>query len=641
MAELPAILFVDDDATNRQALSLLFRGAGYQVLEAGSGREALDLAAKGPDVIILDVNLPDISGFEVCRQLRELPETRHSGVIHLSGVHVGTLDRSHGLEGGADAYLLKPVEPRELLAHVRALLRVRAAEEAFRRAAREWRATFDGISDAVCLLDYRGRILRCNRAMAELVGRDFEGLIGEPLDEVLRVGLGLPSSPRLALQGPGDRQEVQLGDRWFRVTEDSVRDDKGATTGAVHILRDVTQRVQLEEQLRQSSRLEAVGRLAGGVAHDFNNLLTAILGNVSLLLRSLSPGEPEHELAGTIERAAWRAAELTRQLLGFSRQTLLWLETLDAGILLIQAAEMVRAELPAAPAIDLAVSHPEELWQVQVDPGQMGQVLQVLCKNALEAMPGGGRLELAAANVQLGAEESRRHAEARAGSFVRFRVEDSGDGIPPEVRDKIFDPFFTTKPTGQGTGLGLAMVHGIVKQHQGWIECHSGAAKGTRFDIYLPRRVGPLAPSARLSGEPAAVSTGPTPARVATPAGSRRVLLADDNDRLRNLAAAYLRQGGFQVLQASDGLEAVEVYSREHADIDLVILDWIMPELTGRDALARMRSLNPALRVLLATGGDKPPASATGDVGGFLSKPYRERELLEAVHAALAREPAE
>jgi CheY-like chemotaxis protein len=257
-----------------------------------------------------------------------------------------------------------------------------------------------------------------------------------------------------------------------------------------------------------------------------------------------------------------------------------------------------------------------------------------LCKNALEAMPEGGQLRLTAENMRLETTESRRHAEARAGAFVRLSIEDTGRGIPPEVRDKIFDPFFTTKPTGQGTGLGLAMAHGIIKQHQGWIECHSEVGRGTRFDLYLPRWVGAVAPSTRLSGEPAA-AYGPTAARVATPSGSRRVLLADDNALLRDLAAGYLRQGGFQVLQASDGREAVEVYAREQDAIDLVILDWIMPELTGRDALARLRSLNPSLRVLVAVGGDQPPKSATGDVVGILSKPYRERELLEAVHAAL------
>jgi PAS domain S-box-containing protein len=638
MAEPPAILFVDDDATNRQALGLLFRGAGYAVLEAGSGLEALDLAAdREPDVVVLDVNLPDISGFDVCRRLRELPATRYAGVIHLSGVHVDTQDRSQGLEGGADAYLVKPVEPRELVAHVRALLRVRAAEEAFRRAAQEWRTTFDAISDAVCLLDDQGRIRRCNRALGELVASDFDALIGRPLDGVLCRGLGLPALPPLLRDAQKERQDVQLGQRWFRVTEDPILDAKGAPAGAVLTLRDITQRVQLEEQLRQSSRLEAVGRLAGGVAHDFNNLLTAILGNVSLLIRALPPGQQEHELAGTIERAAWRAAELTRQLLGFSRQTLLWLETIEPGLLLTQAAEVARAEARAAPGgapVEVEVSCPDGLWPVQADPGQMGQVLQVLCKNAREAMPTGGRLRLSAENTRLEAEEARGHAEARAGAFVRLRVEDSGQGIAPEVLDKIFDPFFTTKPTGQGTGLGLAMVHGIVKQHQGWIECRSEVGRGTRFDLYLPRWVGAVAPSSRLPDEPEALR-GPTVSRVATPAGPRRVLLADDNALLRDLAAGYLRQGGFQVLQARDGREAVEVYTREQSAIDLVILDWIMPEVTGRDALERMRRLNPELRVLVAIGGDRPPAGATGEVDGILSKPYRERELLEAVHAAL------
>jgi CheY-like chemotaxis protein len=362
-----------------------------------------------------------------------------------------------------------------------------------------------------------------------------------------------------------------------------------------------------------------VGRLAGGIAHDFNNLLTAILGNASLLLRTLPPAEREHELVATMERAAWRAADLTRQLLGFSRRTLLWLRTLDPGTVLDEVVTALTPSLPGS--VHLVLRRPGPLWTVQVDPVQLAQVLNHLCRNAIEAMPGGGVLLLEAVNEQV--HEDLRHSEARPGSFVRLRVQDTGPGIHAELLDKIFDPFFTTKPVGRGSGLGLAMVYGIVKQHQGWVQCSSPAGEGARFDVYLPRA------GADVPAE------APAPTTAASPVGPRVVLLADDNDTLRALAAAYLTQGGFQVLLAADGREAVEVFQREHARIDLVILDQMMPYLTGRDALDEMRHIKPTVRALFATGSTSDLDRHGGTVLGAIAKPYRERDLLQAVHQAL------
>ncbi len=624
MADLPepTILFVDDDEGSREALTWVFRDAGFAVLEAGTGLEALELSReRHPELVVLDVSLPDVNGFEVCRRIKARASPPAPAVVHLSAVFVGSGDRTQGLEGGADAYLIKPVEPRELLATVRALLRVRAAEEVARRAAQEWRTTFDAISDAVCLLDPAGRISRCNRAMCRLVGRTFAEVLGRPLEGVIQQGFALDHPPRLIPAGcPAghESQEVLLAGHWFRLTLDPL--PAGAAAGCVLILTDVTERKQLEEQLLQGQRLEAVGRLAGGIAHDFNNLLTAILGNASLLLRSLPPAEREHELVATMERAAWRAADLTRQLLGFSRQTLLWLRILDPGTVLDEAVAALRPSLPAS--VRLVVRRPEPLWTIQADPVQLALVLSHLCRNAIEAMPEGGLLLLEAQNEMLSAEDVH-HPEARPGAFVRLRVQDTGPGIPAELLDKIFDPFFTTKPVGQGTGLGLAMVYGIVKQHQGWVHCHSGAGEGTRFDLYLPRAVADVP------------DYTPAPTTVASPAGPRVVLLADDNDTLRALAAAYLTQGGFQVLLASDGREAVELFQREQERVDLVILDQMMPHLTGRDALEQMRRIKPAVRALFATASSNELDREPGQERGLIAKPYRERDLLQAVHQAL------
>ena len=631
LATQGTILLVDDDSVNRHVLGWLFRDAGFEVREAGTGAEALEMAKDRPGLVVLDVNLPDMTGFEVCRRLRADPALRTVSIIHLSAVYVKSGDRSQGLEQGADAYLVKPVEPRELMATAHALLRVRRAEEQARAAAQQWRSTFDAIGDGVCMLDAEGRVIRCNRALCGLLGRDFEEILTQRLDAVLREALAGPQADlswlgevlRLVPGSGTQSEEAKLGERWLRISADPIAGEAVEPGGSVVTVRDITRRKELEEQVRQGQRLESIGRLAGGLAHDFNNLHQAILGNIGLLLRGLEEGSPGHLLASTVESAAWRAAELTKQLLGFSRQTILWLRPVDPGELLRQVAHEVAPALP--PAVRFDPEAGEGLWPIQADPGQLGQILRTLCLNAGESLAAGGRLRLRAANAVLDAEESSARAEGSPGEFVRFRVQDDGPGMPREFADKVFDPFFTTKPFGQGNGLGMAMVHGIAKQHQGWIECRSAPDEGTRFDLYLPRAQA----AAPLAG-PATVA-GPS-----GPSGPRRVLVAEDNEILRSLAAAYLRQGGFDVLLASDGQEAVEVFRLEHSRIDLVILDQVMPQLTGRAALRQMRLIDPHVRALLASGSGGHPLDDP-ETAGVIRKPYRERELIQAVEAALCR----
>jgi two-component system, cell cycle sensor histidine kinase and response regulator CckA len=496
------ILYVDDEEGSRLAFSHLFRKEGYEVREAATGGEALRLVAEKPDLVVLDVNLPDINGFEVCRRIKAHPATRSIPVLHMSGVFTSTEDRTHGLEGGADGYVSKPVEPREVMATVRALLRVHRAEEAARTAALQWQATFDAISDALCLVDPNGKLLRCNQAMATLLGKPPRGLIGQPYAPICKERLEGPDLlllERVRETGCGASAELPLAGRWFRIEVDPVLDEQGTFLGSVHLFIDLTERKQLEEQLRQAQKMEAIGRLAGGVAHDFNNLLTGITGNVSLLLAQTPPADPRYELLLPVDKAAWRAAELTRQLLGFSRRTLLWLKPTNLKHALDEVVGLLARTLN--PQIVLNVASPTDLWTVQADPGQINQVLLNLCLNARDAMPEGGRLLMETANIVVEPGKTSAHPDARSGEFVRLRVADTGHGIPEELLSSIFEPFFTTKPAGQGTGLGLAMVFGMVKQHHGWIECHSEVDKGTTFDMYLPRFIATEEPETQPTKE--------------------------------------------------------------------------------------------------------------------------------------------
>jgi signal transduction histidine kinase len=489
MSELrpPSILYVDDDDANRLAFSMVLRHAGFQTREAATGGDALRLAAEGPDLIILDVSLPDIDGFEVCRRIKAHPATSSIPVLHMSAVYVSSEDKTHGLEGGADGYLTKPVEPSEVVATVHALLRIRRAEEAARAAARHWQATFDAITDAICLLDRDKCILRCNRAAAELFRRPGAAVVGRLYQDILRETFGPASAALLAAPARSAAAAVEalLGGRWFRMTADPVRGEGNAPNGSVHILADVTPRKALEEQLRQSQKMEAVGQLASGVAHDFNNLLTGVTGNLTLALQSTASDDPRREFLRAAEVAAWRAAELTQQLLGFSRQSKPRMRAVDLNACVRDAADLLRRTL--GPAVEIEVRCAEDLGRVQADAGQINQILMNLCLNARDAMPDGGRLELETCNVNADDSEPDAVGWRAAAEYVLLCVRDNGQGISPEVQPRIYEPFFTTKEVGKGTGLGLAVVFGIVKEHRGWIECRSAPGEGACFDIYLPR----------------------------------------------------------------------------------------------------------------------------------------------------------
>jgi PAS domain S-box-containing protein len=489
----PSVLFVDDDGVNRHALSLVLQSAGFDPCEAGSGTEALRMAAADhrPDLIVLDVNLPDVDGFEVCRRIKAHPATSAIPVLHLSGTFVTPQDRARALEGGADAYLTKPVEPRELVAACRALLRLRKAEEQAKQASRQWQSTFDAVHDGLGLLGPDGRLLRCNQALAQLLGRPAEQALEQPVRELLWAALG-EAGDAIAerLLGPmATNLELYAGGRWFRVTVGPLPAEAVAPGGRVFLLAEVTARKALEDQLRQAQKMEAVGRLAGGIAHDFNNLLTGVLGNLELAQRELPAGHPAIEPVRTAEQAAWRAAGVTGQLLGFSRQAPLQPRALDLGPYVRETVTLLARTVRGAVQIQTRVAG--NLWPVLADPTQVGQVLMNLVLNARDAMPHGGWVIVEADNVSVDAEQARKAAAGNGRTlsyqFVRLRVSDTGCGMSEEVRARVFDPFFTTKGPGEGTGLGLAVVHGIAAQHGGWVECDSRPGQGACFAVFLPR----------------------------------------------------------------------------------------------------------------------------------------------------------
>jgi signal transduction histidine kinase len=380
-----------------------------------------------------------------------------------------------------------------------------------------------------------------------------------------------------------------------------------------------------ERQLMHSQKLEAIGRLAGGIAHDFNNMLTAIIGYANVLREDLPPGHGTREAVDGILGAAERAANLTRSLLAYSRKQLLARRPVDLRTSLGDAARLIGRLL--GEDVRLVLEVPPEPLQVLADAGQLDQVLMNLCTNARDAMPRGGVLTISADRVALDDAQARASGLTAGGDFARLRTRDTGVGMSREVLERVFEPFFTTKPTGKGTGLGLAIVHGIVLQHGGAVSVDSAEGKGTTVTILLPLLAPGDATVSRDDAQPAGVR-----------GGSEVVLLAEDEPIFRHVVRRILERGGYTVIEAGDGREAVEAFAANRERIALCILDVVMPELNGKDALAAIRRIEPRVRALFTSGyaddvlGAPAPGAEEPEV---VPKPVAPAELLKRVRQAI------
>ncbi|MGH7545568.1 MAG: ATP-binding protein [Gemmatimonadota bacterium] len=416
---------------------------------------------------------------------------------------------------------------------------------------------------------------------------------------------------------------------WVEQRNIPVRDDAGNVIAVEGIARDITERVQMEEQLRLSARLEAVGQLAGGIAHDFNNLLTAIKGNSELLLSDLGAGDPNRAEVEEIQKAADRAAALTRQLLAFSRKQVLQPRVLDLNAVVADVRQMLRRVI--GEDVELATALDPALGRVRADPTQMEQILVNLAVNARDALPEGGKLTLGTANVELDEAYAATREVVRPGSYVKLSVSDNGFGMDRATQARIFEPFFTTKEKGKGTGLGLATVYGIVKQSGGYIWVYSEPGRGTTFKIYLPRVQAPAEPLPERAAGPA----GP-------PRGHETILLVEDEASVRALAARVLRKQGYRVLEAADGEAARRQLESESTSVDLLLTDAILPGASGRELADRARAARPDLKVLFVSGYTDDVIARHGVLEAgveFLEKPFTPEALARRVRDVLDARP--
>jgi PAS domain S-box-containing protein len=502
----------------------------------------------------------------------------------------------------------------------------RRAEDSVREAARQFRAVFDGALDAMVIADDEGRYVEVNAAACGLYGLSRSALLGHWIGDYAAPGVDAAqiwSAFRREGRGKGEMRIIRPDGRVRELEFAASADFLPGSHLAV--FRDITQRRQLEEQLRQAQKIEAVGRLAGGVAHDFNNLLNVITGYGQMVFRRLADG-PEREKTKAILQAADRAAALTRQLLAFSRKQVLEPKVLDLNAVVAGMDEMLRRLIGEDIVLNAQLA--PELGCTKADPGQIEQVLMNLVVNARDAMPRGGQLTLETANAEMDEAYVRDHLGARPGRYVMLAVCDTGLGMDAETQKHIFEPFFTTKEKGKGTGLGLATVYGIVKQSEGYIWVDSAPGVGTTVRVFLPW----------VEAEPPPEEPRRPAVPEELPRATETVLLVEDEEMVRRMTREVLEGAGYRVLEASSGFEALRVSAGHAGRLDLIVTDVVMPGMSGRELAERLAPSRPGMKVLYMSGHTDDAIfhhGVTQAGTGFLQKPFTPDALERRVRALL------
>ena len=682
------ILVVDDDSALIRTLSDILRLHGYDPSTAETGKEGLELAqSQSPALAVIDLRLPDMDGMELASRLHEL-STLTEVVVLTGNASVETAVqamREHSVDYMVKPVDVKHLltvasAASERFQRRRAEARLRESDEEFRRSleirARQQAAvaslgnralsmgSVNELLEEVVTLVARtldlpySSILERRSDGETLVHRATTGwknvVVGQTtvaLSEETQAGYtylrnqpalvtelatekrfsgtailrdyNISSGITVVVPGPGRPYGVLEAHDARR--RDFTQDDVHFMQAIAHVLGTALERHRSEAAFRQAQRLEAVGRLASGVAHDFNNMLTAIQGYGEMLRGNIKAGDPMRDDVDEILGAAQRAAVLTKQLLAFSRQSVLQPRLVVMNDV-VKGIHNMLARIVGA-KVDFRTSLDPNLGLVKADPGQVEQVILNLCVNARDAMPDGGLLELATSNVDLDAEGAREVGVEKPGAYVMIAVTDGGVGMDSETKVRIFEPFFSTKPAEKGTGLGLATVYGIVKQSGGDIWVYSEVGRGTTFKVFLPR-----------IDEPLADETAATAQRGATPRGSETVLLADDEAPILKVAKRILEGAGYQVITASDGAEAVKVAAAHKGTIDLLVTDMVMPHLGGRQVADKLRAERPGLRVLYLSGYTDTAAARQGLMepgAAFLQKPFATDSLVRRVREVL------
>jgi len=504
-------------------------------------------------------------------------------------------------------------------------------EKALRESEKRYRTVLEANPDSVIVYDLEGRVTYLNPTFTRVFGWKLEDRLGKKMDMFVPEE-DWPNTKRLIekvlagenVSGIETHRYTKAGNIIPVSISGAIYNDRdGNPAGSVVNLRDISEQKKLEAQMQQSQKMEAIGTLAGGIAHDYNNLLMGILGNVSLISLDFDSSHPYYKKLKNIEKYVRSGADLTKQLLGFAKGGKYEVKPVDINDLLEKSSEMFSR---TRKEIRIHRKYQKDIWSVEVDLSQIEQVLLNLYVNAGQAMPGGGNLYLQTENVTLN-ENYVRHFSAKKGDYVKISVKDTGVGMDEDTIKRIFDPFFTTKDRSRGTGLGLASAYGIIKNHGGIINAHSMIGQGSTFDVYLPASLKKIVQKEELN-------------RGALK-GSETVLLIDDEEIIIDIGGQILERLGYRALMARSGKEAIEIYQANKNEINIVILDMIMPDMGGGETYDRLKKINHEIKVLLSSGysidGQASEIMNRG-CNGFIQKPFNMEQLSRKIRDILSNE---
>lgn len=633
------VLVVDNNPVMLNLMTAHLERDGYEVMTAKDGLSVLDLL-KGykPDIIFIDLIMPNIDGERLCRIIRRMQSMKTAAIVIVSALAAEqkirfrewgadaciakgpfnkmweriryVLERLDGKQEGIadEIYGLEDIFPREI---TRELLSVKSHLEII----------LSSIAEGILEITEETKIVYANPEALAILGQPEETLLASDLKELFREEdlPRLQKTLRKAARGRNQSGEEFLlanGKEIF-LTLMSIREE---TDKCIVIMSDISTRKRLESELRQAQKLEAIGTLAGGIAHDFNNLLMGIQGRTSLMLMSAEMSHPFTEHLKAVEDIVRSASDLTRQLLGFARGGKFEIKPADLNEIARKSSEMFGR---TKKEIVIHKKFQQKVWTVEIDRGQIEQALLNLYINAWQAMPGGGDIFVETENVILD-ENTVKPFHARPGRYVRVAITDTGVGMDEKTRQRIFEPFFTTKEMGRGTGLGLASTYGIIKSHGGIISVRSQRGHGSTFSIYLPASEKEIAREKRAAEE--------------LLQGHETILVVDDEEVITDVSREILETLGYRVIIAKNGKEALEIYRQDPFRIDLVIMDMIMPHLSGGETFDLLRTLNPEVKVILSSGYSmKGQATKIMERGcsAFLQKPFTIRELSRKVRSVL------
>jgi PAS domain S-box-containing protein len=671
---MPRILIVDELADDRLGLAALLKGHGHEVDEARDGEEALSSARLAPpDLVVSALSMPVMDGVTLLRHWKNDEQLKPIPFMVYAAAATDAQDERLVLSLGADAFVIRPADPGDLLRRVGALLAAsahgasateeertdsdpgppgkgnevpaRALEQSadeLEQANRElseseerFRTTFEQAAVGLAHVGLDLHLLRVNDKLCEVMCYTREELLGMRVTELNAPEFRQEVEDAFAAMIAGTRSNYATEKRyqrkdgeqfWVQAVTTLARDPEGRPRYFISVISDVSERRMLQDQLHQAQKLDAIGQLTGGIAHDFNNLLTVILGNTDLLVEGLADQPVLRSYAEVARTAASHGADLTQRMLAFARRQALDPRSVDVAELLGSMETLLRRTLPAH--IEMTFIRDATPWQALVDPVQLEAAILNLCINARDAMPDGGRLTIETSKVYLDAAQTTKPMEVKAGEYVLVAVSDTGSGIAPEHLSKVFDPFFSTKPAGNGTGLGLSMVYGLVKQSNGQVSIYSELGQGTTVKLYLPR-----------AGAADQAFVAEEAVRLEDLSGTEHILLVEDDELVRQYAEEQLRRLGYRVVTATDGASALQVVQARD-DLDLLFTDIVMPGgMNGRVLAERALSIRPQLKVLFSSGYTENAIVHHGrlDPGvHLLNKPYSRLELARKLRTVLA-----